>query len=208
MRLGSNKQTGFTLLELMVVLAIAGIMAGMAAPFMGEQLAKQRINGEYKSIREAMKLAKSGGQTDKDFTSVVVCPGNEASGCDTSGKWEDGFIAFGDADLDDNYTEAGDGKSGLLAVQEKLSDGTTLKVTDENDNGATVSKIKLTQQGYTADFNADKAPLYLFKYCNTRSTDDTVVRGLVYGPGGIIRMAIDTDDDGIANFDGTNLTCP
>jgi type IV fimbrial biogenesis protein FimT len=200
MRLGSNKQTGVTLLELMVVVAIAGSLAGLATPFMSKQVAKQRINGDYRSIRDVMKIAKSGGQTDKDFSQVVVCPGTEA-GCSGT-TWENGFIAFGDADGSNTFS-SGDV---VLAVQDQLSKFTTLKVTDQNNGGATISKITLTQQGYTADFDSATAPSYLFKYCNT--ADTKVIKGLVYGPGGIIRMAIDTDGDGIVNYGAANLTCP
>jgi len=203
MRLGLNKQTGFTLLELMVVLAIAGLLAGLSTPFMGKQVAKQRINADYKSIRDVLRMAKSGGQTDKDFSSVIVCPGTETAGCN-GGTWESGFVAFGDVD-DSGDFNAGDA---VLAAQEKLSENTTLKVTDQNNGGAVVNLIKLTQQGYTAEFDATNAPSYLFKYCNTGTTDTNVVRGLVYGPGGIIRMAVDTNGDGIVNYGAANLTCP
>jgi len=202
MRLGSNKQSGFTLLELMVVVAIAGIMAGLAMPFMGDQMAKQRINGDYKSIRGVMKTAKSGGATDKDFSSVIVCPGTE-SGC-SGGNWEDGFITFGDVDGSGGFTNGDQ----ILAMQDKLSAGTTLTVTDENNASQAVSLITLTQQGYTADFLSTTAPSYLFKYCNTGTDAATVVRGLVYGPGGIIRMAVDTDENGIPNYGAADLTCP
>jgi prepilin-type N-terminal cleavage/methylation domain-containing protein len=209
MRSGSNTQTGFTLMELLVVAAVIAIMAGIATPFMGDQVAKQRINADYRSIRDTMKMAKN-GSTDKDFSSVVVCPGTE-SGCDAGAKWEDGFIAFGDVDGNGEFSAADvddEGVRTLIAIQDKLSKGTTLTVTDENNGGVVVTKIALALYGYTADFKADDAPLYLFKYCNTNWTDEKNVKGLVYGPGGVIRMVIDTDDDGIPNFDSTPLTCP
>lgn len=200
MRLGSNTQSGFTLMELMIVLVMAGILAGVATPYMSAQVAKMRVNGDYRSIRDVMKIAKSGGQTDKDFSQVIVCPGTEA-GCSGT-TWENGFIAFGDVDGSNTFTNG----DVVLAVQDQLSKFTTLQVTDQNNGGATISKITLTQQGYTADFDSATAPSYLFKYCNT--ADTKVIKGLVYGPGGIIRMAIDTDGDGVPNYGAANLTCP
>jgi len=203
MRLGLNKQAGFTLLELLMVLGIAGILIALVAPTMSESIAKRRVYGDYKSIRDVLRVAKSAGQTDKRFSGVVVCPSTDAVACSGT-NWSNGFIACGDVDSDSNCTSS----DVVVAVQDQLSNNTRLTVTKD---GTAISTIALTTQGYTAAFSASDAPTYLFTYCNLGASSSGRTRsamGVVYGPGGVIRMAIDTDSDGTPNFGTANLTCP
>jgi type IV fimbrial biogenesis protein FimT len=206
MRLGSNKQSGFTLIELMVVLTIAGVMVGIAAPMMSESIAKRRVYGDYKSIRDVLRTAKSAGTTDKRFNGVVVCPSTDGIACSGT-NWSDGFIGCGDVDSNNTCTAADE----VVAIQDKLSNNIRLTVTDQNNSGATVSTIRLTQQGYTTEFSATSAPIYLFTYCNIGTSVSARARtamGIVYGAGGVIRLTVDTNNDGIQDYGSVNLTCP
>lgn len=206
MRLGSNKQAGFTLMEFLVVTAVVGVLIATTAPLMSESIAKRRVYGDFKSIRDVLRVAKSAGQTDKRFSGVVVCPSTDSATCNGS-TWNDGFIACGDVDGNSTCTSVDE----VIAVQDQLSPNTRLTVTDRNSGGASVTSIPLTVQGYTAAFSASSAPIYLFTYCNlgaSSSTRAASAMGLVYGPGGVIRMTLDTNNDGIQNYGTDNLSCP
>jgi len=49
---------GFTLIELMVTIAVLAIIAGIAAPSISTQLANQRVKSTTSTIANALKEAK------------------------------------------------------------------------------------------------------------------------------------------------------
>ena len=57
-RVGGRAQ-GFTLIEIMVVVAIIGIAAGIAVPQLQHLMANQRLQGAVRSISDAFVLARS-----------------------------------------------------------------------------------------------------------------------------------------------------
>lgn len=54
----SNAQRGFSLMEIMLVLAVTGVVAAIAVPMMSNQLAYYRLSGDARSTANATGLAK------------------------------------------------------------------------------------------------------------------------------------------------------
>ena len=87
-----QKQIGMTLLELMVVLAIAGILATVAIPSFQTAMKNNTVAAYRDAFATAIKIARSEAINTQSF--VTICPSNNQTGC--SGNWANGWIVFAD----------------------------------------------------------------------------------------------------------------
>ena len=86
------RQTGFTLLELMIVVAIAGIVMAIGVPSFQSITTNNRIAANTNEFITALNLARS--EAVKRGATVSVCKNED---CDGTGSWSDGWVI-----LDDN----------------------------------------------------------------------------------------------------------
>jgi type IV fimbrial biogenesis protein FimT len=77
-------QAGFTVTELMVVVAIVGIIAALAAPDMAEMVRRQRVKTAAFDVFAGLTMARS--EAIKRNITVQVTPRN--------GDWTQGFIVL------------------------------------------------------------------------------------------------------------------
>ena len=68
---GMNKNKGFTLIELMVTIAVMAIIAMIAAPSFGNLVSEKKLNGAARELVVAINQAKSQAALMK--TSVALC---------------------------------------------------------------------------------------------------------------------------------------
>lgn len=91
-----KKNFGFTLLELMLVVAIASIIAVLAAPSFSSSIKKNRLESIQREMLSALKLARN--EAIARGNQVTVCGSADQSTC--SGSWHQGWITFVDEDGD------------------------------------------------------------------------------------------------------------
>ena len=92
-----QKQHGFTLVELMVAVAISAIALSMAVPALDGFLSGARQTGAINDFVTSVHRARSTAITEN--TRVTLCPSRSGSNCEDV-AWHEGWIAFADEDSD------------------------------------------------------------------------------------------------------------
>ena len=87
---------GFTLIELMVAIAILAICATLATPAMGSLLERQRASAAMGALRTQMQLARMAAITHRQ--PAVLCPSVDGIACDETVDWSGGWMVFLDRD--------------------------------------------------------------------------------------------------------------
>lgn len=114
-----KQNNGFTLIELMITIAIAGILLAVAAPSFRDLLLNNRIATQTNELISDLALARS--EAAKRGVRVTVCTSSDGATC-TNTSWGDGRIVFVDASP---FGAVGTGDT-ILRVREKLASNNTL----------------------------------------------------------------------------------
>jgi type IV fimbrial biogenesis protein FimT len=85
---------GFTLIELMVTLAVAGLLMRVAAPSMTRMINANRVQTEASGFMNDLQFARS--EAIKQGQPVTVCPSADGSTCLAANTWRNGWIVFSD----------------------------------------------------------------------------------------------------------------
>jgi type IV fimbrial biogenesis protein FimT len=109
-------QRGISLTELLAVLAVIGILLGMAVPGYGYLVNNMRLSGVTNDLVSSLNLARS--EAIKRGLRVTVCKSSntmEANpACNSAGGWQQGWIVF----VDRGVVGSIDGEDQTLEVQE------------------------------------------------------------------------------------------
>lgn len=161
---------GFTLIELMITLAVAAILLGLAAPSFNEIIKDSRLTTQINSLASSLNLARS--ESIKRSLTVTVCKSNNQTAC--VGNWQDGWIVF--EDINDNGTvDAGDT---IIRTNSALTNGNTLVFPGKN-------RVTYKSDGFAIGYNST------FKLCDNRGY--TKAKGLVVSNSGRVRTANASD---------------
>lgn len=91
-----QRQSGLTLVELAIALAIVAILGLIGTQGFASVIHASRASSAGSSLLESLTLARSAAAMHA--VDVVLCPSSDGVNCSAGYHWEDGWIAFADAD--------------------------------------------------------------------------------------------------------------
>lgn len=102
-----RKISGFSLIELMVTVAVLGILVAVAAPSFQETISNNRITTETNGLLGDLSLARSEALKLGGTSVVTVCATTDGSSCAGANVWSAGRLVFLDRGSE-GVVDAGD----------------------------------------------------------------------------------------------------
>lgn len=190
MRNQPEYNTGFTLFELMITIAIAGILVGVAIPSFTFIITSNRLTAYANELVTALNLARNEAVKRGMSVTVRKVDDNSSTNKGAGANWEDGWDVFTDADSDGNF-EAGDV---LIRTYDPLKFSYTLRGNNFSNF------IRFTSSGQS---NTNGS----FVICDNSDGNDVpeanTSRLIIVNSVGRGRMGLDSNNDGIPNTDTT-----
>ena len=168
-------RSGFTLVELLITLAVVAIVLALATPTLREVILNNQRSTQLNAIMSSLNVARAAAVQRGVNAIVCITDGATPPDCDTSATtWEDGWIVFADTNGDAAY-EADpngngawdDGEDFLISHHKPLPDGATLR----GDSAEVTRSITFDARGFCAscpqDVDDDEQPT--LQLCDARA---------------------------------------
>lgn len=179
---------GFTLIDLMMTIAIMSILFGTALPAFDEFLNKQKVVSESFELRGVLQKARATAITNR--VKVTICPTNNQTNC--GNDWSDGYMVFIDENGDRHLNET----DSLISYNQIQSDKISLRWKAFGHQHS----MQWHETGITNHQNGS------FEFCFTGKPK--LSRALIITKAGRIRASKDENGDEIhENSQGINIAC-
>ncbi|PCH59494.1 MAG: type II secretion system protein GspH [SAR86 cluster bacterium] len=94
-----RRQGGFSLIELLIAVAILGILMAVSLPSFTNSLERMNSNSQIKQFLSTLNFTRS--EAVKRGRNVVICASNDGLDCDAN-DWSQGWLVFEDNNADAN----------------------------------------------------------------------------------------------------------
>jgi len=176
---------GYTIIELLIVMALIGIVTAYAVPSLRDYQQKSRVTSSYNNILGGLNYTRSTAISLSE--DIEICPRGTGLNCSGTERWESGFLS---APSQADYTKVGTDESDRITIRAY------------NIDGGELQSVTFDSQGIP-----NQSPI-TFVICAT-GQETTSARALIINNVGRTQRAYDQDGDGIPeNAAGQPVTCP
>jgi type IV fimbrial biogenesis protein FimT/type IV fimbrial biogenesis protein FimU len=180
---------GFTIAELLIGIAIIGILTAIAGPSLGQFMVQSRVDNEVSEIHRLLLAARN--SAINSGKNVTICP---LSGTTCTTNWQNEISVFINSDNtlanNSSYVSANEE---LIKVKGKISNGDTLQFSQNIIIFAPTGRLVSGGNGN-------------FSYCPKDNNDFS--RGVEVSLSGRVYATTDTNSDGKDNNrNGTTVSC-
>lgn len=120
---------GFTMIELMVTLAVVAVAVTLAVPGFANFIREQQVTTQTNDFLSSLNIARS--EALKRGVPISVCASSDGASCSGNNDWAAGWIVFTDDGPTAGTVEGGSGET-VLRVYDGIGSGTLTA-----DGGAT-----------------------------------------------------------------------
>ena len=166
-----NRNAGFTLIELIVTMALAAIILTIGVPSFREALQNNRRATQINEIISTFNIARS--EAIKRGVQVTLCKSTNGTSCNTTACdastgnncWEQGWITFSDSDGDGTV----DTGETIINVHDALGSNLTLRASSAFTNWIAYGGNGTSRGSGSAATDTDANRT--FKICDVRGVD-------------------------------------
>lgn len=175
-----HKQSGFTLLELLVTIGIVGILTGIAAPSVQDSMNNARLTANYNELRGALNYARA---------QAIRLGDNVHLTARIPSDWTSGFVVYVDANGNDKWDKFINAKikGEELRLWKPMHGNMTLRV-DNNSTEITFNPEGLAETDGTGSNSGE-----FFYLCDTRLGANNKARELQLLTSGLVAGAKSSD---------------
>ncbi|MBV8620355.1 MAG: GspH/FimT family pseudopilin [Curvibacter sp.] len=132
---------GFTLLELLVTMAILAIVLAIGVPSFRYIIYSSRISNEVNALVGSLQYAR--GEAIKRGQSVAVCASSDGATCSGATSWVNGWLVF----VDVNGSTTQDTGEPVIQVQAAYSGGDSFSTSTTPPNGSNNGMFVYNREG-------------------------------------------------------------
>lgn len=168
-----ERQAGFNIIELMVVLFVAGILMTVGLPAFNGFMASNRMSTAANDLATTMHVART--EAVKRRAAVTVCPStqwDQANPVCTNTGFEQGWIVFVDALAPAAPDLAHNGAQDILYAHGPMPDGINLRLADGNAVLGGAPFLVFGANGFPVVNLAGNNAVFNFQMCDHRGDMD------------------------------------